>query len=218
MTLKTAQNMGMNYILPENATRFLRPNTGVGEFPFSEKEIRERIETHILIPILPISLMDMIRLPVCKPLADHLYYHGAWWYDEPNMYDLASEPLEARWMLLNRQPVRYVEWDERGGIYEPPFPYNRLRSSHEARGPFEQRLGLRETFYVLALARIFQIPIDIPEEKAGKDYVVLAHADPWHLQSYMLWCLTGNYLINVGGGLPARWPHYSLVEYADADY
>lgn len=198
MDLDDAHALGMPVVWPGDIADCLPRGSGIGALPFTRAEVREHWMTHALIPILPVSIADLVSHEACTPLAQQLYYRGMWWYEEPNMLELCRTPLEPRWMMLRINPIRYTRIECRSRIYE-----------HEA--PFERLLGIREALYTLLIMDACRISFGIKE----KEYVILADAEPWHPHAYMLWRLTGKYLINSYSGGLDRFPHYALSEHED---
>jgi hypothetical protein len=90
--------MGNNYFGIDHAAEYLRmqPQTGhhtaLSEVPFSEKELEQCKDDHILVAVLPISIMDLIQ-------------HFPTMFDFPNLpwyrkEGYANHPGRAQWQLL----------------------------------------------------------------------------------------------------------------------
>lgn len=201
MDMRTAQDLGMQLVVPGHLADLLPPGPGItGGIPFEEHAIRERVDSHVLIPIFPVSIMEIVHQEVCKPLARRLHYHGEWWYQEPSLKPLCEEPMEARWALVSRDPILYTD-------------VHRLWCRYgEISAPYEPRLSARESLYVLLVAELFCLRVNVPD----RDYAILAFDDVDRPDPYTVWHTGSGYLLNnLGPGQPLRIPYYGLTEYLE---
>jgi hypothetical protein len=200
MNLRTAQSLGMQLVIPGQLARLLPGTTGVGAIPFEESAMRDRVDSHVLVPIFPVSIMEIVQSKICEPLAKFLERRGAWWYQEQSLRSLCAEPMEARWVLVSRDPILYKDVD-------------RLRCTYdEVSAPYERRLGPREALYLMLVAEVFALDLRLPD----RDYVVMAFEDTHRPDPYVIWSTGTGYLLNMLGPLgPLRMPYYGLTEYVE---
>ncbi len=106
--------MGTNFFGIEEVTQYfgVKPTktqlAAFAEIPFTEAELQECRDTHVLIAIFPVSIID-IRKKVERKL---FYSHEDAWY---NTESFAKKKGKARWYLILKEPVPNSTskiWDE----------------------------------------------------------------------------------------------------------
>ncbi|MFA5189430.1 MAG: hypothetical protein WC740_01815 [Verrucomicrobiia bacterium] len=96
--------MGRNFFGVEEAIKHFGVNpsaeqlAALSEIPFSEARLREVKDTHVLVAVVPLSILD-IRGKVERKL---FFKHEDAWYNEESF---AKERGEAGWQLVPKTPV-----------------------------------------------------------------------------------------------------------------
>ncbi|MFO8113007.1 MAG: hypothetical protein R6T92_10910 [Desulfosalsimonadaceae bacterium] len=98
--------MGQNFFGVKDATEHfgVKPTEeqlkALSEIPYSEKVLKECKDTHILVAILPISILT-IREMIREKVDSKLFYNQTWYNDE----DFAKEKGKVCWKLIRKNPV-----------------------------------------------------------------------------------------------------------------
>lgn len=96
--------MGKNFFSVEEAVQYfgVKPTraqlSALSEIPFTEAELREVKDTHVLVAVFPLSILE-IRDKVERNL--FYSYEGAWYNKEA----FAKDRGDARWQLVRKTPV-----------------------------------------------------------------------------------------------------------------
>jgi hypothetical protein len=96
--------MGKNFFGIEEATKYFEVNPTpdqlaiLSEIPFSETVLRQSRNTHILIAVFPISILEIRDKVERKLFCNH---EAAWYNNQP----FAMERGEVNWQLIRRVPV-----------------------------------------------------------------------------------------------------------------
>ena len=111
--------MGRNFFgVKESIKHFVNPSrantTAMSKVPFTEEVLKLCKDTHILVAVLPISILD-IRGKVDRKL---FYSHKGSWY---NQEDFAKDRGETDWHLVRKTPVPdsfSKNWDEQQALLD----------------------------------------------------------------------------------------------------
>ncbi len=110
--------IGKNYFGVEEAIQHfgVKPTraqiSALAEIPFTEAELREVKDTHVLVAVFPLSILEVRDKAECKLF----YSHEDAWY---NKEAFAKNRGEARWQLVRKTPVdnsTSKTWDEQQAL------------------------------------------------------------------------------------------------------
>lgn len=107
--------MGQNFFGVEEAIKYFRVNPSKqqlapAEVPFTEATLEECKETHVLIVVFPLSILD-----VRSKVDSELFYDQSWY----NKESFAKERGEVSWQLVRKTPVENSTrktWDEQQAL------------------------------------------------------------------------------------------------------
>jgi len=108
--------MGKNCFGVEETTQHFgvkptqRQLSALAEIPFTEGELRERKDTHILVAVFPLSILD-----IRSKVDPNLFYDQSWY----NKESFAKKNGEVGWQLVRKTPVTNSTsktWDEQQAL------------------------------------------------------------------------------------------------------
>ncbi len=212
MDLNRAFETGVRALHPRQMAHAVPPQLCVSEdeIGLTQRAIGERADSHVLLPVFPVAIRDLLDAGKGSPypFGARLHYKGSWWYDEPSLAEISREPLEGRWMLLNRHPILYDAASAERCIYAEAELLN------------ERRLSAREALHALIACELMatltverENPLFLPD----RDYVVLGFEDRWRPGPYTIWNTGHGYLLSTLVGKPLDMPYYGLTEYVAAE-
>lgn len=98
--------MGQNYFGVEEASKHFGVNPSrkqlavLAEVPFSEEVLRASKDTHVLVAVFPLSILDIRG--IVKKLPDQTLFYSQDWYDKQ---DFAKDKGEVGWQLIRKVPI-----------------------------------------------------------------------------------------------------------------
>lgn len=98
--------MGTNYFGIEEAIRHFGVNPSkqqlayLSEVPFSEEMLKSCKDTHVLVAVFPLSILDVRT--IAKKLADQTLFYNQDWYDKQVF---AKDKGEVGWQLVRKEPI-----------------------------------------------------------------------------------------------------------------
>jgi hypothetical protein len=98
--------MGMNYFGIEETIRHFGVNPSkqqlayLSEVPFSEEVLKSCKDTHVLVAVFPLSILDVRT--ITKKLAGQTLFYNQDWYDKQAF---AKDKGEVGWQLVRKEPV-----------------------------------------------------------------------------------------------------------------
>ena len=98
--------MGTNYFGIEEAIRHFGVNPSkqqlayLSEVPFSEEMLKSCKDTHVLVAVFPLSILDVRT--IAKKLADQPLFYNQDWYDKQVF---AKDKGEVGWQLVRKEPI-----------------------------------------------------------------------------------------------------------------
>ena len=98
--------MGKNYFGIEEAIKHFGVNPSkqqlayLSEVPFSEEQLSSCKDTHVLVAVFPLSILDVRT--IAKKLADQTLFYNQDWYDKQAF---AKDKGEVGWQLVRKEPV-----------------------------------------------------------------------------------------------------------------
>lgn len=148
--------------------------TSSHSLPFAEDILLARKDTHIVLPILPVRLWDLVEHKGINRAS--LYYGGKWWYESRSMADLMGSTLAERWISFRLQPIEYM-------------PAIGMDDHWTPQG--DKVMEIHEAIYVTWMLQYLGITL----RGAGEEHVLLSRSRTT-IRQFFLWRLCGKYVLN----------------------
>jgi len=98
--------MGKNFFGIEEAIKYFGVNPTrrqlamLSEIPFSPEELMMCKDTHVLVAVLPVSIIEIRE--IAKKLLNQTLFYNQDWYDEEVF---ANDKVETGWQLIRKEPI-----------------------------------------------------------------------------------------------------------------